>query len=64
MIDVKALRQKLGLTQEQFAVKLGTTAITIRRWEKGYTKPNGMAQRLLEEVSRESEPVVGLDPRD
>lgn len=32
---LKQLREKLGLTREQFAVALGTTGSTIYRWETG-----------------------------
>ena len=51
-IDVKKLREKLGLTQDEFAVKLGVAPFTIRRWESGKTKPSRMAQRLLEEINK------------
>jgi len=54
MINVKELRQKLGLTQEQFAVKIGVTSMTIRRWESGRTHPSRMASRLLEEIQKEN----------
>lgn len=50
IIDIKALRQKLDLTQEQFAVKIGVTSMTVRRWEKGVTHPSRMAQKLLKEI--------------
>lgn len=50
MIDVKVLRQNLGLTQAEFAVKLGVAEFTVRRWEKGITKPSPMAKKLLKEI--------------
>ena len=50
MNEVKELRQKLGLTQAEFAVKLGVAEYTVRRWECGASKPSRMARKLLEEI--------------
>lgn len=52
MNEVKELRKRLGLTQEAFAVRLGVSVMTVRRWESNKTKPSRMAQRLLEEMER------------
>jgi len=49
-MNVKIIRG--GLTQQEFADKLGVTRQTIINWESGKTKPNGMAQKLLEEIQR------------
>ena len=38
-LDVRALRDKLGLTQEQLADRLGTTKNTVARWERGEMIP-------------------------
>ena len=50
MNEVKELRKKLGLTQEAFAIRLGVSVMTVRRWESGKAKPSRMAQRLLQEI--------------
>jgi len=34
-MKIKALRKHLRLTQVEFAEKLGTSQMTIHRWEKG-----------------------------
>ncbi len=34
---IKAIRQSAGMNQEQFAKALGTTALSINRWENGKT---------------------------
>lgn len=47
---VRALRQKLGLSQERFAARIGTTAGTVSRWEAGSRKPLRMAQERLAEI--------------
>ena len=50
MNEVKELRKRLGLTQDEFAVQLGVAPFTVRRWESGKTKPSRMAQKLLKEI--------------
>ena len=47
VMEIKQLREKLGLTQEQLAHKLGVTVKTVNRWERGKAKPSPMARRLL-----------------
>ena len=46
-IDVRSLRQKLGLSQPQFAARFGFTPSTVRNWEQGRTQPDGPARVLL-----------------
>ena len=46
-ITIKKLREKLGLTQMEFAEKLGVNVLTVRRWEKGYYPPSQIAKRLI-----------------
>ena len=41
---IKAIRIASGMNQEQFAKSLGTTTLSINRWENGKTLPNRMAQ--------------------
>jgi putative transcriptional regulator len=45
---VSELRFRLGLTQEQFAAKLGVTFVSVNRWENGKTQPSPMAMRLIQ----------------
>jgi len=49
-IDVKKMRQRLGLTQDEFAVKLGVAPFTVRRWEAGATSPSRLARKAIEGV--------------
>ena len=37
-IEFKRIRESLGLTQMQIAVRLGVTITTVSRWENGHTK--------------------------
>ena len=42
-VDVGELRQRLGMTQQQFAARFGFSVATLRRWEHGDRTPK--AQR-------------------
>lgn len=53
---VKALRQRLGLTQEQFAHHLGVTFASVNRWENGQVKPSPLARQQLEALDRQTMP--------
>jgi putative transcriptional regulator len=44
---VKHVREKLGMTQEEFAQMLGVSARTLEGWEQGKTKPSGAAVSLI-----------------
>ena len=47
-IDVKAIRLKLGFTQEDLARKLGLALSTVSKWEQGVTSPSRLAREKLE----------------
>lgn len=47
---IKEIRQELGLTQEQFAVRLGVTFPTVNRWENIKTKPSPLALQKLRKL--------------
>lgn len=44
---IRMIRSKANMNQEQFASALGTTAVSINRWENGKAIPNQMAQNNL-----------------
>jgi len=44
---VRGLRQRLGLTQAEFATRLAVPIETIRNWEQGKRAPRGPARALL-----------------
>lgn len=37
--EIMEIRNLLGVTQESFAHMLGTTVVTVNRWEKGKSHP-------------------------
>ena len=45
---IKEIREKMELTQEQFAAELGVVYPTINRWENSKAEPSPMALKLLE----------------
>ena len=49
---IKTIRKSAGMKQEQFAKTLGTTTLSINRWENGKTQPNKMAQTQLFEFCK------------
>lgn len=50
--EIKELRLKLGLTQEQFAAKVGVTFSTVNRWENGKSVPSPLASTRVEYLRR------------
>lgn len=49
--EIKAIRRRLGLTRDAFAVEAGVHWITITRWENGHAKPRGLSVRSLEQLA-------------
>ncbi len=45
---VRAVRQRLALSQEMFARALNVSDQTVRAWEQGLRPPSGPSLRLLE----------------
>ena len=45
--DAKAVREKLGLSQSQFASLIGISPRTLQNWEQGHRRPEGTACALL-----------------
>jgi putative transcriptional regulator len=49
-IDVRAIRDKLGMTQEEFARQFGFSVNTLRHWEQGRRVPEGPARAYLKVI--------------
>jgi putative transcriptional regulator len=56
--SVRALREKLKLTQEEFAARFHLPLGTIRDWEQGAHRPDRAAQVLLTVIAKEPEAVA------
>lgn len=50
---LKKLREILGLTQEQFAERIGVRIESVSRWENGKCKPCSLALRRIRELEKE-----------
>ena len=57
-VDVKALRARVGMTQEQFAARFGFSAATLRHWERGDRTPRGPALVQLNVIERNPGAVI------
>lgn len=51
-VDVKAIRTKLGLTQQSFAARFGFSVNTLRHWEHGTREPEGPTRAYLLVIDR------------
>jgi putative transcriptional regulator len=51
-IDVKAIRARLGMTQEEFAGTFGFSINTLRHWEQGRRVPEGPTRAYLLVIDR------------
>jgi putative transcriptional regulator len=56
-VDVASVRQKLGMSQGEFAAQFGISPATLRNWEQGRRQPEGPALVLLNIIAREPEAV-------
>ncbi|MFT4928412.1 MAG: putative transcriptional regulator [Phenylobacterium sp.] len=53
--QVKAIREKTGLTQNRFALMIGVSKRTLENWEQGRRQPTGPARALLKLVDADPE---------
>lgn len=57
-IDVKDLRAKVSISQNEFASAFGISVATLRHWERGDRTPQGPALVLLNVVAKEPQAVL------
>jgi len=51
---IKYIRESLGISQEEFAVKIGVERLAVIRWENEKVTPNKMAQNRLYEIAKKN----------
>ena len=56
-LEVRDLRRRARLTQQEFAARLGVPVETIRNWEQGKRAPRGPARALLAVIAHAPETV-------
>ena len=59
-VNVAALRQRLGLTQEQFATVFQIALPVLRNWEQGRNRPDGVATVMLRMIEAHPKEVEEL----
>jgi len=52
--QVKALREKLGWSQEKLAFKIGVKLSTVYAWEAGKSTPQGTALKDLKRLAKQA----------
>ncbi len=52
-VDVKALRTRMRLTQEQFAARYNLNVARVRDWEQGRSQPDGAVRAYLTVIEQE-----------
>lgn len=53
--EVKAIREKVGLSQTRFAGLIGVSKRTLENWEQGRRHPTGPARALLRLLDKDPE---------
>ncbi|HBJ87634.1 MAG TPA: transcriptional regulator [Verrucomicrobiales bacterium] len=56
--DAQSVREKLGLTQSQFAGLIGISIRTLQNWEQGHRRPEGTARALLRVAEQHPQAVL------
>ncbi len=56
-VDVRDVRQRMGLSQAQFATKFGFPPATLRNWEQGRARPDAPTRVLLAVIDKHPEAV-------
>ena len=60
VVDIPTLRERYGMTQQQFADAFRISIGTLRGWEQGRRTPDGPARRLLEVIEDQPEIAQGF----
>lgn len=58
---ISALRQRLSMTQEEFAHAIGVTVSTVNRWENGHIEPSRLARKAMQGLAAQAAIPVDLE---
>jgi len=56
-VDVRAIREVAGLSQEEFALQFGLELATLRNWEQGRSEPDTAARNFLTTIAKNPDAV-------
>jgi putative transcriptional regulator len=59
-VNVRDVRQRMGLSQAQFATKFGFPPATLRNWEQGRARPDASTRVLLAVIDEHPEAVEAV----
>lgn len=54
-IDIKSIRLRLKVNQNEFSDALGLSLETIKSWEQGRRNPTGLANKVLKLIDKDLE---------
>ena len=57
-LDIKTIREKLHLSQREFAFMIGVSVSTLQNWEQGRRRPEGPARALLKVAAENPDAVA------
>jgi len=60
---IRSLRSRSGLTQVQFAQRLGVSFASVNRWENGKSKPTPIVWEIIERLERSGVGVLDDKPK-
>ena len=60
--DVRSIRDRLDMTQQQFCQQFGFSLDTLRNWEQGKRSPTGPARILLQVIDHNPKAVLEVLP--
>lgn len=61
-VDVRALREKMGCSQEAFGEQFPVDKRTVRRWEAGTVDPSPMAHEKLHALHQQHMTSADAEP--
>ena len=56
--EIKNVREKLNVSQNEFAMMIGVSVSTLQNWEQGRRQPEGPARALLKIASEKPEALL------
>jgi putative transcriptional regulator len=56
--EIRMVRERLDVSQNDFAVMIGVSTRTLQNWEQGRRQPDGPAKALLRVASRNPKAVL------
>jgi len=57
-IDVKAIREKMGLSQSSFANRFGLSVYSLRNWEQGKRQMDPTARAYLKVIEKAPDIII------